>query len=186
MLDLQSINKQWTLFLDRDGVLNVEKVEDYIYHPGEFKLYDGVLEALEILQHVFGRMILVTNQRGVEKGLMTEKDLRDVHEHLQTTLTNRRLRPLDKIYYNTSLDNDHPDRKPQPGMALKAQNDFPAIKFNQSVMIGNNLSDMLFGRNAGMYTVFVQTTSPQQELPHPAIDLAFKDLLNFALALPKA
>lgn len=71
-------------------------------------------------------------------------------------------------------------------MALLAQAQFPDIDFSRSVMVGNNLSDMYFGRNAGMHTVFLLTTSPDQPIPHPAIDLAFKDLLNFAGALQQA
>lgn len=186
MLPLESINPKWTLFLDRDGVLNHEKVDDYIYHRGEFRLYDGVLDALAILQQHFGRMILATNQRGVEKGLMTRVALHDVHDHLQELLVQKGLRPLDAIYYNTSLLNDHPDRKPQTGMALAARKAFPDIRFSQSVMVGNNISDMQFGRNAGMFTVFVKTTSPDIVLPHPDIDLACNDLLNFARVLEAA
>ncbi|MFT4024616.1 MAG: HAD-IIIA family hydrolase [Flavihumibacter sp.] len=186
MLDLAAINSNWTLFLDRDGVLNIEKIDDYIYHRGEFRLYENTLEALAILQPVFGHSVLVTNQRGVEKGLMTEEALLDIHRHLQEQLAGHGIKPLDGIYYNTSLLNDHPDRKPQTGMALRAQADFPDICFSKSLMVGNNLSDMFFGRNAGMHTVFVKTTKPGIALPHPAIDLAFNDLLNFALALRAA
>ncbi len=183
MLDLNLVNRHWTLFLDRDGVINYEKEADYIYHPGEFRLYEGVLDAMEILQKHFGRLVLVTNQRGIEKGLMTEQNLHDIHEHMQALFAERQVK-LDAIFYNSSLDDNHPDRKPQPGMAWKALEKFPDIRFDQSIMVGNNLSDMHFGRNAGMHTVFLQTTQPNLPLPHPAIDLAFKDLLNFAMALP--
>jgi histidinol phosphatase-like enzyme len=65
-------------------------------------------------------------------------------------------------------------------MALAAREDFPEIDFARSVMVGNNLSDMEFGRNAGMHTVFLKTTSPGQPLPHPSIDLAFSSLYDFA------
>jgi histidinol-phosphate phosphatase family protein len=182
MLDLKTIDKSWTLFLDRDGVINLEKEGDYIYNPREFVFYEGVHRALDLLGQRFGDVILVTNQRGVGKELMTELDLMDVHNHMlkHVEATGGR---IDAIYYCTSLDNDHPDRKPQPGMAFRAKEDFPAIDFSKSVMVGNKLSDMLFGRNAGMHTVYIQTTHPDQPLPHPAIDLAFKGLLNFAEAL---
>jgi histidinol phosphatase-like enzyme len=72
-MDWLKPDKAWTLFLDRDGVINYEKVNDYIYNPGEFKFYEGVLEAMHIFRQLFGRIILVTNQRGIEKGLMTVK-----------------------------------------------------------------------------------------------------------------
>jgi D-glycero-D-manno-heptose 1,7-bisphosphate phosphatase/D-glycero-alpha-D-manno-heptose 1-phosphate guanylyltransferase len=91
---------------------------------------------------------------------------------------------IDAIYYATSLNNDHPERKPHPGMALKAKADLPEIDFSKSIMVGNNLSDMEFGRNAGMYTVFLLTTQPNLPLPHPSIDMAFNSLLKFSDALP--
>ncbi|HEY8397463.1 MAG TPA: HAD family hydrolase [Flavihumibacter sp.] len=175
-------DKSWTLFLDRDGVINYEKVDDYIYNPGEFRFYEGVPEAMQRLKKIFGRIIIVTNQRGIEKGLMTEQDLHDIHAHMQSELAKMN-GTVDAFYFCSSLDNDHPNRKPQPGMAFLAKKDFPDIDFSKSVMVGNNLSDMFFGRNAGMKTVFVLTTHPDQPFPHPAIDMVCKDLLNFSLAL---
>ena len=69
-------------------------------------------------------------------------------------------------------------------MALAAQNDFPEIDFRRALMVGNNLSDMEFGRNAGMFTIFLRTTNPDQPLPHPDIDLAFNSLYDLAKHLP--
>ena len=68
-------------------------------------------------------------------------------------------------------------------MAYQAISDFPDIDLNKTIMVGNKPSDMKFGRNAGVYTVFVQTTNPHQPLPHPDIDLAFSSLPDFAKAL---
>ena len=80
---------------------------------------------------------------------------------------------IDAIFYATSIHNDDLIRKPNTGMALKAKKQFPEIDFSRSIMIGNNISDMQFGRNSGMYTVFLKTTTPDLVLPHPDIDLAF-------------
>ena len=183
MLDLTQVDKSWTLFLDRDGVLNHDKVGSYIFNTAEFRLYDGVTEAMNIFNKRFGDIIVVTNQRGVGKGLMSELDLMQIHNTMlqQLEATGGR---VDAIYYATSLDNNHPERKPHTGMAQKAKSDFPEINFSKSIMVGNNLSDMEFGRNAGMHTVFMFTTQPNLPLPHPQIDLAFNSLLNFARALP--
>ena len=185
MLDLKQINKNWTLFLDRDGVINHEKELDYIYNYKEFIYYDGTKQALKIFAETFSTIVIATNQRGIGKGLMTEKDLLDIHENMLRDIKDAGGR-IDRIYYNTSLNNDDPLRKPQPGMALQAKKDFPQINFSQSVMVGNNVSDMLFGRNAGMFTVFLKTTSPELELPHPAADLVFDSLIDFAKALQKS
>ena len=180
--DLQAIDKSWTLFLDRDGVINHEKEDSYIFHYDEFVFYDNSIKALQLFGKIFSRIIIVTNQRGVGKGLMTEADLHAIHLAMKGEVVAAGGR-IDSIYFADSLSNDHPDRKPNPGMAFTAQKDFPEIDLSRSIMVGNNISDMEFGRNAGMYTVFVQTTNPDQPLPHPAIDLVFPTLYDFAKAL---
>ncbi|HYM93121.1 MAG TPA: HAD-IIIA family hydrolase, partial [Chitinophagaceae bacterium] len=90
---------------------------------------------------------------------------------------------IDKIYYCSSTDNKNFCRKPNPGMALLAKKEIPSIDFSRSVMIGNNTSDMLFGRNAGLKNIFLRTTKPEHPLPHPDIDLSFDSLIDFAKAL---
>ncbi|RYY25950.1 MAG: HAD family hydrolase [Chitinophagaceae bacterium] len=182
MLDLKEIDKSWTLFLDRDGVINKEKYEDYVYNYDEFIFYEGVPEALKIASGRFGRLVVATNQRGVGRGLMTESDLDLIHQQMleEVSLAGGNIQ---KVYYCISLDNASPCRKPNPGMAIAAKNDFPDIDFNKSIMVGNNISDMEFGRNAGMHTVFLTTTHPQHAKPTPSIDLVFDSLYNFAKAL---
>ena len=73
-----------------------------------------------------------------------------------------------------------------PGMALQAVVDYPEIDLGKSIMVGNNISDMLFGRNAGMKTVFLKTTSPDISIPNECIDLHFNNLDEFASALKKS
>ena len=68
-------------------------------------------------------------------------------------------------------------------MAYQAKKDFPEIDLARSIMVGNKPSDMRFGRSAGMHTVFVKTTNPDQPIPHPDIDLAFESLADFAALL---
>lgn len=184
MIDLKKIDKSWTLFLDRDGVINIEKHMDYVYDYTEFKFYDGALKAIKNLTRHFGRIIIVTNQRGVEKMLMTEKALIEMHEEMLRDIESAGGK-IDSIYYCTSLDDSHPNRKPQPGMAFLAKERFPEIDFSKSIMVGNNLSDMVFGRNAGMFTVYVKTTNPHISLPHPAIDYIFMDLADFSASVDR-
>ncbi len=182
MLDFKLIDKSWTLFLDRDGVLNYEKPEDYIYNYHEFVFYEGVKESLKFFSGIFNNIILTTNQRGVGKGLMTEKDLDDIHKSMMADIEAAGGR-IDKIYVAPGATDDDPLRKPHPAMAFLAKKDFPMIDFEKSIMVGNNVSDMEFGRNAGIkYTVFLRTTHPELELPHPAIDMAFNSLEDFAKA----
>jgi D-glycero-D-manno-heptose 1,7-bisphosphate phosphatase len=179
MLDLQQIDSSWTLFLDRDGVINHEKENSYVLHYGEFAFYDGTKEALKIFASVFGRIVIVTNQRGVGKGMMTAEDLQSIHDQMVAEIVLDGGR-IDRIYYADSLRDDHPLRKPNPGMAHAAKADFPEIDFSRALMVGNNISDMEFGRNAGMGTVFLTTTRPDQPLPDACIDLSFSSLYEFA------
>ncbi len=181
MPDLNTVNKAWTLFLDRDGVINHES-DTYIFHAREFVFYEGALEALKIFNEIFGTIVIVTNQRGVGRKMMTEGDLLDIHESMldQITATGGR---IDRIYYCTADDNDHPHRKPNPGMALLAMKDFPVISKTRSIMVGINMSDMQFGKNAGLYTVLLTTTGTRVELPHPLVDLQFDSLISFARSL---
>lgn len=179
---LSTIDKNWTLFLDRDGVINYEKKEDYVLNWNEFRFYEGATRAVKILSEIFGTIVMVTNQRGVGKGIMTVDDLADIHHNMLITITENEGR-LDKIYYCDSMDNDCFDRKPNPGMAYQAKKDFEHIDFSKSIMVGNKLSDMKFGKNAGMYTVYVDTTNPEVISPDPLIDFRFNDLLSFAETL---
>lgn len=180
--DLSTIDKTWTLFLDRDGVLNEEKKDSYIFNREELKIFDYVAESIALLSFIFGKLILVTNQKGIGKGLMTIDDLADIHLFLQESLAKEGGK-LNAIYFAPDLASSSPNRKPNAGMALQAKRDFPAIDFSKSIMVGNRMSDMEFGRNAGMHTVFVATTHPETEFPHANIDYRFDSLADFAQAL---
>jgi D-glycero-D-manno-heptose 1,7-bisphosphate phosphatase len=183
LFDLKNIDKGWTLFLDRDGVINDEKHMDYIHKWEEFRFYDGVKEALVIFAAKFERIIIVTNQRGVAKGLTKLEDLELIHKNMveEFNLAGGR---IDKIYYSADLDDDSPNRKPNTGMALQAKKDFPGVDFSRSIMVGNTLSDMKFGRNAGMAaTIFLPTTRKEVDTNDPLIDLVFTDLISVARAL---
>lgn len=182
MLDLQQIDKSWTLFLDRDGVINHDKDNDYIRNWEEFRFYDTTLEAMAILEKHFGRIVVTTNQKGVGKGLMTVDDLNRIHKNMLIHIQKAGGR-IDKVYYCSDLEDDSVNRKPNPGMAYQAQQDFPEIDLSRSLIVGNRISDMGFGRNAGMHTVFVETTHPDQIDPETKIDLRFSNLLAFAAAV---
>jgi len=181
-LHLENIDPDWTLFLDRDGVINYEKENDYILSWSEFEFYPGVTEAIRLLSEKFITLIVISNQRGVGRGLMSENELLDIQRRMRFEIEKNGGR-IDKIYYCTATDPRHFYRKPNPGMALQAAKDFPAIDLAKTIMIGNKLSDMKFGRNAGTYTVYLKTTHPEQGLPHADIDLVFNSLIDFAKAL---
>ncbi|MEI9946591.1 MAG: HAD-IIIA family hydrolase [Chitinophagaceae bacterium] len=181
-LDLKNIDKDWTLFLDRDGVINEDKPGSYIFNDEEFIFMNGLPDDFKKLTEKFKYIIVVTNQRGVGRELMTEGALKSIHQKMLTGI-NGAGGKVDAIYYCTAVENTDSNRKPNPGMIVKAKNRFAGIDLSKSIMIGNNPSDMQLGRNAGTYTIFLATTIPDMQLPHPDIDMLFASLADFAKAL---
>jgi D-glycero-D-manno-heptose 1,7-bisphosphate phosphatase len=171
-----------TLFLDRDGVVNEEIRDGYVLRPDMFHFSEGVLAAMPLLAKHFSRIVMVTNQRCIGRGLLTVAGLQEIHAHMlqQIELHGGR---IDKIYFCPDLDNSSPCRKPATGMGLQALQDFPDIDFADAVMVGNTLSDMQFGKTLGMQTVFIPSTRPEVPFPHPLIDQRCQNLLQFAQAI---
>lgn len=149
------IDKDWTLFLDRDGVINVRIIDGYVSKIDEFEFMPGVLEALGIFKEKFNHIIVVTNQQGVGKGIMTNDDVVNVHHYMCQEVKKYGGR-IDNVYYCPQLKSEENNyRKPNPKMAFLAKEDYPDIDFVKSIMIGDMNSDIEFGKNAGMKTIFV-------------------------------
>ncbi|MDP1803522.1 MAG: HAD family hydrolase [Bacteroidota bacterium] len=171
-----NINKDWTLFLDRDGVINKKLDNDYVKHWVEFEFLDGVFDALKKLDIFFGRIVVVTNQQGIGKHLYRVEDLELIHKNMIYEINYLGGR-IDKVYFSPYLDSEnHPTRKPNIGMALQAKKDFPEIDFSKSIIVGDSLSDMEFGKKAGMRTIFISDEKKKDE----RIDLHFRSLIEFA------
>ena len=140
------------LLLDRDGVINVLRPNDYVKTVDEFVFCDGALEALRRLNPCFRRIVIVTNQRGVGRGLMTETDLAEIHDWMLARIREAGGR-IDRIYVCTAVDPADPRRKPNPGMAREVRADFPDIDFARSILVGDSASDLEFARRAGIPAV---------------------------------
>lgn len=179
MIDLEQIDKTWTLFLDRDGVINYEDVGSYITRWEDFKFYDGVLEALSIFKQKFGHIFIVTNQRGISKGLMTEQDLLDIHSNM-LGMIEAYGGQINRIYYCADMDNESINRKPNPGMGFQAKKDYPMIDFNRSIMIGNTMNDMIFGKRLGMFTFFISSNRTPPQMPDATTDAVYPSLIKVA------
>lgn len=170
------------LFLDRDGVINSRISDGYVTSSDEFIFLPGVIEALKILTKKFQRIIIVSNQQGVGKGLMSNSDLEEVHDYMLEELEENDIK-IDKIYVCTALlESDDPCRKPNIGMALQAKEDFPDIDFSNSVMVGDTTSDMKFGKNAGMRTVLTVPDNYSDE-NDSLIDEIHNGLYGYALEI---
>jgi len=154
-----NIDSSWSLFLDRDGVINKRLVDDYVKNWNEFEFLDGVVDAVKKFSSVFGKIVVVTNQQGIGKRIMRSEDLELIHKNMVYELTYFGGR-IDRAYHSPFLASEnHPSRKPGIGMALQAQKDFPEINFKKSIMVGDSGSDIEFGKNAGMKTIFIGGTN---------------------------
>jgi histidinol-phosphate phosphatase family protein len=145
-LDLRRFD---TLFLDRDGVINCLRVGDYVKCWEEFVFMPGILEALAVWNSQFKRILIVTNQRGVGRGFMTEEELTVIHEKMLHVIESHGGR-IDRIYCCTAVSDADVNRKPNAGMAVQAKRDFPEIDFTGAVMIGDSQTDMLFAQRMEM------------------------------------
>ncbi len=177
------IDKSWALFLDRDGVINRKLPGDYVKNWDEFEFLDGVLEALQRFTGIFGKVFIVTNQQGIGKGIMTETELERLHDQMMDEIRYAGGK-IHKIYHSPYREEEKSVfRKPGTGMARKARIDFPEIKFGKSLMVGDSLTDMQFGKNAGMVTVLVDAGSTPPEEAIELADFTFPDLKAVAEAL---
>jgi D-glycero-D-manno-heptose 1,7-bisphosphate phosphatase len=151
------VDKNWSLFLDRDGVINKRILGGYITTVSDFEFIPGVLESIKYFTTVFNRVLIVTNQQGIGKGLMTEYDLENVHSFMLDGIR-KTGGDIDSIYYCPDLSDTKANcRKPSIAMANRAIADFPEICPEKSIMVGDTKTDMIFGRNSGMKTIFVNT-----------------------------
>jgi D-glycero-D-manno-heptose 1,7-bisphosphate phosphatase len=174
------VKSLWSLFLDRDGVINERLPGDYIKAVAQFRFIPGVQDALARLKELFSPIVIVSNQQGIGRGLMTDTDLSIVHRYMLDEITNTG-GCIDTVYYCPALaDENHPDRKPNTGMALRAKEDYPQIEFTRSLMIGDSETDMVFGKKLGMKTVFITGKRSVEESKEDLADMKFDSLYDFA------
>ena len=149
-----NLKKYTTLFLDRDGVINC-KIDGYVRYFSEFNFIDGVLESISDLTDYFDRIIIVTNQQGIGKQLMTEKELIELHSEMVKEIE-KNVGKIDKIYYCPHLSSLECNcRKPEPGMLKKAKQDFKEIIFENSILLGDSDTDILAAEKVGVQAVKV-------------------------------
>jgi len=175
-----SINTSWTLFLDRDGVINRRIIDGYITNYRDFIFLDNVLVSIKILSRIFGKVIVITNQQGVGKKIMTKTDMDTIHQNMINDIIKAGGR-IDKIYTCTDLaESNSKYRKPKTGMIDLVLNDFKNINLKKSIMVGDRISDMIFGENAGTYTVFISDAVEVENNYRQFIDDIKPSLFDFA------
>ena len=176
---MSNSNRYKYLFLDRDGVINVERPDDYVKCISEFIFIDGSLQAIAKLTKKFDRIFIITNQRGVGRNIMTYSDLQQVHSSMLSEIE-KAGGSITQIYFCTDIDSTSINRKPNVGMAFQVQRDFPDVNFSESIMIGNSKSDIDFGNKLGMYTILVGGKYKADHKIYKDIDAFCENLYKFA------
>ncbi len=150
------------VFFDRDGVINESPGEGYVLSPDDFTLRPGAAQAVAAARAAGRLTVLVTNQRCVGLGLLSGRGLESIHRKMQLELEAAAGVPIDVVYACTADDDDHPERKPHPGMALRAAREH-GIDLAGSWMIGDQDKDIRFARAAGLAGVIrVASGKPRQ------------------------
>lgn len=175
-----NIDKTWALFLDRDGVINRKIDNDYVRQWKDFKFLPGALDAMKVFNHLFATIVVVTNQQGIGKGVFTENDLNFTHGCMQDIVQQNGGR-IDKVYFCPALAGDNnPCRKPNTGMGLQAKKDFPTIDFGKSIIVGDSITDMQFGKSLRMKTVYISPKTSLSSEENTLVDLQVNSLKQFA------
>ena len=175
-----------TIFLDRDGVINRKMPEgQYVTSSQHFHLLPGVPEAIAKLNQAGLRVLVVTNQRGIALGLYTAQDVESIHAQLQVTLAESGAH-IDNFYFCPHDKRQCNCRKPLPGLFEQAQADFAEIEPATSLIVGDSLSDIEFGKNLGMKTIFVQGDAYARQHQKPGAQKAAELADQSADSLPDA
>ncbi|MDZ4084108.1 MAG: HAD family hydrolase [Bdellovibrionales bacterium] len=162
-----------TVFLDRDGTLIIDKI--YLNDPDQIEYLPGVFEALVRLRDHGFQFIVVTNQSGIARGIVSVDNLNETHRRIRVAFAEHGVEFKEFYYAPYSVESNHPMRKPHPGMLLQGAIEFDA-DLAKSWMIGDRLSDVIAGSRAGCRSILLtgvelpDPTSPQEAQPTFVVD----------------
>ena len=170
------------LFLDRDGVINVEK--NYVYRIEDFEFVDGVFDLCAVAQKAGFRLVVVTNQAGIGRGFYSEDDFHKLNDWMIEQFHTRSI-AIDRVYFCPfhpvhgigKYKRDSSDRKPGPGMILRASTDLD-LDLDQSILVGDKQTDIEAGIAAGVrHNVLVGSESAHNDVPLPDLRVVAARLL---------
>jgi len=159
-----------TLFLDRDGVINKKITGRYVCNWDEFDFMPDAEKAIGVLSQLFKRVLVVTNQQGIAKGIMTEEDLHQLHNQMISQIESVSGKIV-KIYYCPHLASEHCTcRKPKTGMIQQAMQDFD-IRLSSSYLVGDSDTDIQAGDAMGLHTVKVDNEFTLHQWTEELLDI---------------
>ncbi|AKR43376.1 D-glycero-beta-D-manno-heptose 1,7-bisphosphate 7-phosphatase [Methylophilus sp. TWE2] len=172
------------LFLDRDGVINIDK--GYVHKPEDCEFVDGIFELVKRANDLNYKVIIVTNQAGIARGYYTEDQFKSFSEWMQQKFQERNSK-IDHIYYCPH----HPEsglgkylarcecRKPRPGMFMQAKIDFN-LEMESSLMIGDNITDLQAAKSASVGELYLFNDYPKEGIGNLQLDIPYRKLANFS------
>lgn len=165
VLDLASFNSvqesttsynKYVIGLDRDGVINKD-LGTYVTRPHDFDPLPGSLEAVALIRSKGHKIAIITNQGGIEKGIMQEQDVDNVHQRMFELLGQAGCPSIDALYYSVSSRKNDLFAKPNTGMFKRCEKEHPHIKFSKGVFVGDKISDLKAAVKIGARPVLVRT-----------------------------
>lgn len=177
----EAIGSKCVVGLDRDGVINVD-LGTYVTHPDSFKPIPGSLEAMAELRRKGYKIAIITDQGGIEKGIMTSEDVDKVHNRMFEMLGEAGCYSIDALYYSASSRKEDPYAKPNTGMFKRCETENKHIRFKGGYYVGDKMKDLKAALNVGATPVLVRTgygLTTEQELDRYANREVKKRVLIF-------
>lgn len=142
--------------LDRDGVINRD-LGTYCYRVEDFDPIPGSIDAVATLRRKGYKIVIITDQGGIEKGLFKQEDVETVHQHMFELLGAAGCFSIDALYYSASSRKDDPFAKPNTGMFKRCEAEHKDIKFKEGYYVGDKIKDLKAAMNMGARPVLVRT-----------------------------
>ena len=142
--------------LDRDGVINKD-LGTYCYRIKDFEPITGSIKAITKLRKLGHKVVIITNQGGIEKGLFSQDDVDNLHKHMFELLGEAGCQSIDGLYYSASSRKDDPFAKPNTGMFKRCEREVPHVKFSQGYYVGDKISDLKVAMKVGAKPILVRT-----------------------------
>jgi len=151
-----NFNSKCVIGLDRDGVLNKD-LGTYVTTPENFEPIEGSLEAVAKLRSLGYKIAIITNQGGIEKGIMTQEDVEQVNYRMLELLGEAGCPSINALYYSASSRKDDMYAKPNTGMFKRCEKENPDIKFSKGYYVGDKISDLKAALKIGAKPILVRT-----------------------------
>ena len=174
------MQKHKAVFFDRDGTLIIDKV--YLNDPEQIVYLDGVFDALKDLRDHGFKFVIVTNQSGVARGIVSIENLDEIHRRISAEFAKHEIK-FDGIYYAPySVESNHELRKPNPGMLTLAAQELN-LDLSQSWIVGDRMTDVEAGHRAGCRTVLLDGLEDPKQSPFKAPHVLARDITHACQAI---